>query len=456
MLLDDIQRASTVFKSLIKKKHVKIVSHFDADGITSASIIVKTLLREGANFELRIVKQLTSRAIEQLRINEDDILLLTDLGSGQLDLLADIIERTQVFILDHHETNKSNHLNLFHINPLAYGEELSASMVSYLFAKSVNIKNSDLVDLAIVGATGDELDEKWEFVGNLARKIINEAETIGKISVTKGLRLYGRLTRPIHKSLEYTFDPFIPGISGSESNAVQFLSDLGINIKENNEWRTLSDLSLEEQHKLASAIIIERLKAKHSDAEDIFGDIYTIVGRYEDMQDVREFATVLNAAGRLGMHDLGIRLCLDDVNAINMSKEVMSNYRRIISEGIEFIRNNAVVKTDFATYLIAKNNVPDALIGTITSIFLNSNMADEDKPIFGLAYTPEQDIKISARVSKDLSINLREVIFKVVEKLGGEAGGHMHAAGALIAKDKEKEVIEQMDRELGELIGRKG
>jgi RecJ-like exonuclease len=441
---------------LIKEKHVKVVSHFDADGIASASIIIKMILREGVDFELRIVKQLTSRAIEQLEINEGDVLLLADLGSGQLGLLADIIERTQIFILDHHETNQFSHLNLFHINPLAYGEELSASMVSYLFAKSVNIRNSDLVDLAIVGATGDELDEKWEFVGNLARKIISEAETIGKISVTKGLRLYGRLTRPIHKALEYTFDPFIPGISGSESNAVQFLSDLGINIKENNEWRTLNNLSLEEQHKLASAIIIERLKAKHSDAEDIFGDIYTIVGRYEDLQDVREFATVLNAAGRLGMHDLGIRLCLDDIDAINMSKEMMSNYRRIISDGIEFIRNNAIVKTDFATYLVAKDNVPDALIGTITSIFLNSNMADEDKPIFGLAYTPEQDIKISARVSKDLNINLREVIFKVVEKLGGEAGGHMHAAGALITKDREKEFIEQMDRELGELIGRKG
>jgi len=328
-------------------------------------------------------------------------------------------------------------------------------MVCYLFAKSVNLKNVDLIDLAIVGAVADQLEEKWEFKG-LAKKILEEAKNIGKIVVSKGIRLYGRYTKPIHKALEHSFDPFIPNISGSESNAIQFLSELGIKVKEYGEWKRLVDLNMKEQQKLASAIIVERLKAKDSNAADIFGNVYTILGRPEEIQDAREFATLLNACGRMQRQDVGMRLCFGDLTAIEDSKEILIQYRKLISEGIGWIRENknAMLKTRFATYLLCKDKVPDTMVGTITSIFLNSNLIDTTKPVFGFAESDGM-IKISARASKDIKINLRDIIFNATEKLKEIGGGHPYAAGALISKDKEKEFIRIVDNMIGDLIGSK-
>ncbi|HKZ45308.1 MAG TPA: DHH family phosphoesterase, partial [archaeon] len=381
MFLEELEKISKIFKSIVKEKNVKIIHHLDADGISSAAIIAKMMLRENIGFEMRMVKQLTSEIIKELVISEKDFLIFLDLGSGQLKLLKEILEATQVLILDHHEFAEMEHPNLFHLNPLLFAEEeISSSMICYLFAKSVDLKNTDIVDLAIVGAVGDQMDEKWEFKG-MAKKIIEEAENIGKVNTSKGIRLYGR-SRPIHKALELSFDPFIPNISGSESNAIQFLSELGIELKENNEWKRLADLSIEEQQKIASAIIIERLKAKHSDADDIFGDIYTISGRPEELQDAREFATILNACGRLNKPDIGVKLCLNDIAALNASEDVLSEYKRMISEGISWIKDNkeSIRKTKFATYIFCGDKIPSTLVGTITSIFLNSNLIDTGKP----------------------------------------------------------------------------
>jgi len=457
LFLETVERTAKVVKSLIKEKKVKLLTQFDTDGLTAASIIIKMLVRENVNFELKVFKQLTSDIIDNLAVDENDFFILTDFGSGQLPSLKNILEKTHVLILDHHEPINFDHLNLFHVNPLLFGEdELSSSIISYLLAKFVDIKNADLIDLAIVGAVADEVDEKWEFKG-LAKKILEEAETIGKISVTKGLRLYGSNFRPIHQSLAYSFDPFIPGVSGSESNAVQFLSDIGISIRIGNELKKLKDLTLEEQQMLASEIIRERMGTEEV-AEDIFGSIYTILGRPEELQDTREFSTLVNACGRMSNASVGIRLCLGDYSILENSLEISSQYRKMISDILNLIRENKVSihKTDFANYILAGSSIPDTLTGTITSIVLNSNMV-EAKPLFGLSDSEKEIVKVSARLPRNLEINLREVLVKAVGQIDSkaEAGGHMLAAGAYIPKGKEEDFIKIVDRILGDTIGSK-
>jgi RecJ-like exonuclease len=460
MFLEQVQRTAKIFKAVAKQKKVRLFSHHDADGLCSAAIIVKMMLREGINFEMRILKQLTSETIEKIDASENEILLFADLGSGQLDRMQKFLEKTQVFVLDHHDPLKTSHINLFHMNPLAFAEEgISGSMISYLFAKYVNMANAECVDLAAVGAVGDEQDEKWEFKG-LARKIVEEGETIGKISVMKGMRLYGRNSRPLHKALAGSFDPLIPGISGDESAAVQFLADLGINTKHEGEWKKLKDLTLDEQQKLATAIIIERMKLSDVTAEDIFGDNYTLLGRPEELQDAREFATLMNACGRLGRYDVAIRICLNDATALGLSAEILEQYRKTLSECLETFRANPqiVEKTNFANYLIFESRIPDTVVGTVTSMVLNSEMIDSSKPVFGMVDTENGTmVKISARVGKEVvakvkNINLRDIVLLAAGAVGGEAGGHKEAAGGLIAKGKEKEFIKAADKVIEEQL----
>lgn len=456
MLLQDIERSAKIAKSLMKDKRVRVFSQFDADGISSAAILAKSLFREGVVFELSILKQLTEEAIGSIEVSENDFFIFSDFGSGQLDLMTKILDKTNVLVLDHHEPVRFNHFNLIHVNPLLHGEdEMSASVICYMFAKFLNPRNVDLVDMAIVGAVADEADEGWEFKGTL-KKILEEAEMLGKVSVFRGLRLYGRSTRPIYKSLAYTFDPYIPGISGSESQAVQFVSNLGIKVRDGDSWVTLKDLSHEEQQKLATAIIFERMDGDHV-PHDIFGDIYTLVGRPEEIQDVRELATLVNACGRTGNHDLACRLLMGDHSVLENCQKVMEDYRRLLGDSMSWVkkRSESVIRTHNATYIIAEDHIPESVIGTITSILSNSELADSSKPVFGMAYS-DNGVKISARLGASAkNINLREVIFKAVEPLGGEAGGHMSAAGGYIPRGKEQEFIKRTETVLGEMIGNK-
>lgn len=455
MFLEEVEKVAGIVKSLVKEKNVKIFSHYDGDGLAAASILAKVFLREGINFELRIFKQLTSEIVSNIKASENDFLIFLDFGSGQLDLIQNFFEKTHVLILDHHEPKNVSHLNLFHLNPLLFNEEeSSSSIISYFFAKFFDFKNSDLADIAIVGAIADVQDEKWELKG-LAKKVLEEAIALGKITVTKGLRIYGRNLRPIHKALAFSFDPFIPDITGSESQAVQFLSELGIKVKEEDEWKKLSDLSIEEQRRLASAIIIERLRANHAEAEDIFGEIYTLTNFPQELQDAREFATILNACGRTGNANIGIRLCLGDFSCIGKSYEILSEYRKLISNSLKLVKNGKiVVLKENASFILAKDKIPESLIGTITSIALKSNLLDVKKPMFGLAFSDDGKVKVSARASRDLNINLKEVLTKAMEKIGKEVGGHKYAAGCWIERGKEEEFIETINNLLGD-YGRK-
>jgi len=449
LFLEEVSKISSSIKNVIRKKIVKIIAQFDADGLASAAIFSKMLLREGLNFELRIVKQLTPEEIDRLSVDKEKFLVFLDCGSGQLDKIKELLETTNVLVIDHHLPIDYKHKNLFHINPLLFGEnELSTSLITYIFAKFFDQKNTDLVDLAIIGAIGDAQDEDPNFLENLKR-FIPEEELSAKVSITKGIKIYGRNTRPIFRSLAYTFDPFIPGISGSESNAIQFLADIGIPLKEGDEWRTLNDLSIEEQRKLASAIVLERLNLSSS-VEEIFGNVYTLLGYPSEFQDVQELSTVINACSRLGSPETGFRICLGDFSIMEKTKEFLEEYRKIISDAISFIKGTQLSKEN-ANFFVAGNNISDTLIGVVVSVALRSNLIDREKPVFGLADFDEKTVKVSGRVFRDLNVDLAQVLAKAAAMVGGWGGGHKYAAGAFIPKGKEKEFIEVVNNLLSEI-----
>jgi len=448
LFLEEVFRIAEVVKSELRKRVVKLIAQFDADGLASAAIVSKMLLHEGINFELRIVKQLTPEEVDMLTEDKGKFLVFLDCGSGQLDKLRELLEETRILVIDHHLPASYKHENLLHINPLFFGEsELSASLVAYAFAKCFDQKNTDLVDLAIIGAVGDGQDEDPNFMESL-KKIVSEEDLSSKVSLTKGIKIYGRSTRPIFKSLAYTFDPFIPGISGSESNAVQFLSDIGIPLKDGDEWRTLNDLTIDEQRKLASAIVLERLNMAGS-VEEVFGNVYTLIGYPPEFQDVRELSTVINACSRLGCPEIALRICLGDFSVTEKTKEFLEEYRRIISDALSFFREGAQVSRENANFFVAGKDVRDTIIGTIISIALRSNLVEKEKPVFGFADFDEKTVKVSARAFKGLNVDLAQVLTKAASMVGGWGGGHKYAAGAFIPKGKEKEFIDAVNNLLG-------
>lgn len=441
MKLEKIQKAISLLKKH-KDTEVRGIFHLDADGICSASILAKALMRENIKFRLSVVKQITPKVISDIKEEHVDLIIFTDLGSGQKKLLNSL--ESDIIVLDHHPPDKEE-ANFIEINAFNMGlngeKEISGAGITYLFAKELNNKNEDLVHLALVGASGD-FQTRNEYIGK-NKDFLEKSINLGIIKELKGLKIYGRQTRPIHKALELCTDPFIPGISNSESRTVQFLSELGIDLKEDGEWKTISDLDKKEREKLVSALLVKTL-GKYK-TEDLIGKIYILPMGL----DIREFATLINSCGRTNNPDLGISLCLEDKMALEEAKEVTEEYREKIGLALDWIYNNLeneekIIKKK-ANYILARSEIDSEIIGTVLNICLNSKILDD--PLIGLAYDNDKRIKISGRV-REKNINMGEIIQKAAESVDGDGGGHILAGGGYIKIGKEKRFIEEIEKQL--------
>lgn len=445
------------FKELDKKETIRIVSHLDADGISACAILVKTLNVLNRKYSISIIPQLDENILKGLKEEKFKNYFFTDLGSSQLESIKKYLGDRAVFILDHHEIQDEGEIpeNIVHLNPHMFGidgsKEIAGSGVVYIFGKSL-VQELGLAHIAIVGAIGDIQEDKDGFL-RLNDEILQEAVESKKIKVKKGIRFFGRQTRPLHKMLEYSTDPFIPGVSGSESGAIQFLQQIGINPKIGGKWKKIIHLSNEETKKLVAGIVMRRMG--ENNPEDILGNIYTLVNEDKESptRDAREFATLLNACGRLNKASLGIGTCLGDKRITQKAISNMQEYKRAIIDAMRWYNknkesSNVLIKDGFVI-INAGENVYSTMVGTIASIISKSSEFKPGTYIMSMARADNGTTKVSLRISgrpDNEGVDLRVVVNEIIRQSGGESGGHQYAAGAIISTEDEPKFMEAAQR----------
>lgn len=447
---DLIEKAVQEFK-LLDNKPLRIISHLDSDGITSASIIIKTLVRENKKFVLSIVKQLNETVLKELSFENFNTIMFTDLGSGYITLINKYLKDKKIFIFDHHEP-ESNDDNIVHVNPhLANIKEasnkISGSGVTYLFAKALNKENMDLAHLAVIGSIGDVQN-----FNDINKEILDDAVNKERIIVKHGLKMFGLQTKPLNKILLYSTDPYIPGVTGDEQGTYQFLIETGINFSENGKIKRIVDLNEDELKKLTTSIILRRLGSEKN-PEDIFGNIYILKNEIEDnFKDAREFSTLLNCCGRLNKPSIGIGACLDNPSLKEKALELLKEYKLEIINGLNWFHSNKEKLIHGNNFVIinSENNIRETLIGTIVSIISRSNIYKDGTILIGMAYNLENNIKISMRTCNHNNHDLTEILKKIVGNYG-ETGGHKQAAGALISIENELPFINKAKEILGKI-----
>ncbi len=438
-----------------------VVSHLDADGLAAAGVVLKTLRRLGARFHARIVHQLSERVITSL--SKSGVFIFTDLGSGQLSLINKFFNEN-VVIIDHHPPESENKENFLHFNPhffgLDGGTEISSAGMAYLVSREIDDANRDLAALAVVGGLGDRQDKgEGRRLTGLNAEIVSEATESGVIEEVKDLIFFGRETRPIPVALEYTMDPFIPGLSGDHAACVKFLVErVKIPLRSGDRWRTLSELSQDEKSRLVSELVKYMLGPggmSASEAQSIIGTVYVLTREPlgTPMRDSREFAFLLNACGRTRKTGLGLAICMGDRRISGEAIKVAGEYRAKLAEYLKWLEKDKVkVKGDIC-WFNGEHYIDDRMVGTVTSI-LSSSRPYQDKVIVGFAYSEEEAaVKVSTRLGAEVKkeVNLGELMRYVINKMGLSfvAGGHDLAAGAYIPAGREEELIEHLSAELG-------
>jgi RecJ-like exonuclease len=452
-MVDEILEAAEPAAEKIRNHEgkIRLIGQYDADGINATAIAHEMLDRLGKDFEYEIVKQLYEEDIERLAEEDEPLFLFVDIGSGQSEFIKEhIIEKTdkEVIVSDHHEPQIEG--DFIHLNPHFYGhdggEAISAAGMTYLLAKAIDEDNEDLVKYALIGATGDVQKQDGEFMG-LNEQIAEEAIEKGYIERRKALDLYGRTTKPLTKSLMYTTDPYLEGVSNNESGAVQLVASAGIELKEDGEFRTLADLDVDEEKQLINQMI----KDGHP-VQQLMNNVYMLDNGYE----IGEFSTVINACGRLGEPKTGVQILLED--DLETAEKISNKYGRKISASLRYVENNE--ENDDLIYernigvIDGKDEIEDDFIGTVTTITMSNGKFDSPV-VMGVAEAEKDKVKVSSRADKEVveaGLNLGEVIGEICEECDGEGGGHNIAAGAKIPESEKQNFIDQLDSKIAEEV----
>ncbi len=483
-LFGAIEIVKSNFLNSLKEKNssIHIYTHLDADGLSAGAILGKALFRENIPFQITVLRQLEKEEITKISENIKEFkkfLIFSDFGSGQyLELQNQLVLKenyNSFIILDHHlPQNVSSkedidliediHKNSFqwHINPYFFrvdgSLEVSGAGICYLFAKSLNKKNTDLSAIALVGAMGDIQNQgpNKSFLG-INSLILEDAKSIGLIEIKNDLNFSS--IKPLNEAIAYSKEIILPGLNGNVNRSLIFLQTLGILMENSNgNIRTLNDLNQDEKQKISSAII-EYISTK-LDVEPSEIVKKLIINRYllknelsgSQFHDLTEFSNLLNACGRTNSASLGIAIAMGDrKKAYQKSQEVYTNYKKSLLKSLTWIQDNQKIQhMEYIQYFFGEDIIPENIIGTIASMLVFENLEgfDKSKPIFGLAKREAENVyKVSGRAHKKIvskGVNLSQAIREACElsNLDVLGGGHPPAAGTKIPIDKSEEFLE--------------
>jgi single-stranded-DNA-specific exonuclease len=429
---------------------VAIITHLDADGITSGSIMAMALRRMGARFSLRTVSDLNSSVVEKMKADGRDFYVITDLGGGWASHLRKALGDKWV-IIDHHEITEEEILTDDGgqiLNPWKFGidggREVSAGGMAYMVASALDFKNRDLSAIAVVSAVADRQDQgdKKSFFG-LNAEILKTAQSLGLVSVDLDIILTGRETRPVHEALAYTLFHYIDGLTWNTEACYLLLKNAGIKLKDDgSRWRALAEFSQEEKSTIVEAVakFVDSSDKRVSDIllDDLIGYVYTLSreDKRSQLRDAREFSTMLNACGRIGKAGVGIAMCMGDRNmALSAGEEIMDMYKMTLRNNISTIFSEKWRLADDGktTFVNGDGILEEGMLGAVSTL-LSGSPSLRGRLLFVRTLAKEGTYKFSSRKCLDCKsqANLGVIMRQCSNALNGTGGGHSAAAGCSI------------------------
>jgi len=421
----------------------RVISHYDADGITAATIICKALYREGFDFHTTLMRNPFTTGIESLKNEENTHIIFTDMGSGQISIIEEI--RAQILIIDHHQLKQEKtkgHILQINANQCGINGNYEAcgATLSYAVAKALNNKNQDLARYAIAGATGDK-----QYIGGFKgynRKLIDDAVQHNAVSENIGLKL----SEPsISESLFYSVEPYYKGISGDQESIETLLKKLKIGAEEK-----YSDLFKEKKQQLNSYLMLCLIKqgCESNILDTVIRTRYYAKQTYGEME---QFADLLDSCGKGGHRDIGLALCLGDEKSYHEAKQYEKTFKQNLLESLHDIEQNGVKETKSYRYFYTDNTSLGGVIGGIATNFI----LDKEKPLFSIA-KKQDELHISGRGNQYLvkkGLDLGGAMNAIATTLHGNGGGHSIAAGATISRDEEERFLKETEALLSKQLG---
>jgi single-stranded-DNA-specific exonuclease len=437
-------------------KNISVITHLDCDGITSGSIVTKSLIRSGAKCSVRTVTEFNKNLVDRMKNDSREFHIITDLGGGfakELDVGLD----DNWLVVDHHQIPDEEFDNQRVINAWKYGIngglEVSAGGMAYLVSKALHKENTDLAWIAVVAALGDRQDqgEKKSFSG-INLDIASTAKKNGQVEIDLDILLVGRETRPLPDALAFTSHPFIEGLTWNRDACLSLLNSSGIKLKDGSRWRVPAELTEDEKRILLQTISkFTTSKNATEIMDELVGYTYTLSGedKRSFLRDAREFSTMLNSCGRIRKAGVGIAICMGDrTKMLEEGENILVEYRTLLRSYMNALSSERWRVVDNGKYVMVDGEglVSENMTGAVSSL-LGGSQKNTGKIIILRTNGGDGTIKFSSRKSTGCKseVNLGLLMRSCATKVSGVGGGHDAAAGARITKDKLDEFLDCLE-----------
>lgn len=426
------QRISDAAGLLAKEHRVRVVSHYDADGISSAAVLCGMLERSSKPFQATMTRSLDRNLIERLKTENNSLVIFADMGSGQLELIDEL--QTRTIVLDHHKV-KDDATQTVHINPSMWGingtSDVSGATTSFLLAQYVDESNWDLSPCALAGAYGD-MQHLGGYKG-LNLQILQKAVEKGILSEKRMLNLQGE---NIMEAAGSSADPYFRGYSGRRDLVSVLCSQIGIDPEKGFNEYTEAD-----SRRVASVLML-LLASNGCDYENTSQIVSVQHISKGSGLSVSEIASLANACGRSERYSVGLAMELGDEAATVQARDLRNEYNRRVldklvslEEGIEQKRNIQCFRSD-----------DSSLAGALSGLYM-AFIGEKGKPTIAYSLS-DKNYRISARGTKNLvsrGLDLAEGLSEASKKVGGVGGGHVIASGATVPRDMLSAFLDELD-----------
>ena len=436
--------ADTIHDAIKAGKTFSITTHSDCDGLVSGAILASALERADAKFTIRTIPEFETDSVKSLG---RDVNLITDLGSAHASEIESKIGG-EWFVLDHHNAPDLEMENQKVINSWKFGidggSEACSGTMAYLASMALDSENLDLSKIALVAAIGDRQDkgEGKTMLGENA-KVLKTAVDAGFVESFQDLLLVGRETRPLADAMAFTARPFIEGVTWNHKACLEILKLCNIPLKNGSRWRVPAELSQEEKDSILKSLV-EHAHGDNASAviQEMIGSAYilTIEDHGSCTRDAREFSTMLNSCGRIGMSGVGIAVCMGERDKmLAEADKMLSQYRSMIKEYMNVLSGERWRVSNSGKCIMVDGGglVPEHMSGTVSSVIAGAPK-NAGKIVILRTNSGGDSVKFSSRKSSkfDGKISLSNIMQKGAEKFDGIGGGHDGAASARITRDK--------------------
>ena len=286
-----------------RDRPILIVGHRDGDGISAASVLIQSL--RGLGFKKITTKILLSpdseKVQEILSKGNYEYVITGDIGAGFEELFK---ENVQDFIITDHHPNESGVYGRRQLNPCEFhmndetdcsGSTTAAMVLLNVFPQDFWNTDTGKVILcyAVAGAISDF--QMTNGPTSVNKYITDLATQVGAVSMQKDICFFGRGMYPVFVALNRSGIPGFQDINVCKA----LMTDL-FELKENEQWRRIVDLTRDEKAKLVETLTIHLLTDAHLDIKtsQIINGVVNYVYDLEGLQGWD--CTLLSEARKIG------------------------------------------------------------------------------------------------------------------------------------------------------------